>query len=333
MKIFLDSGAFSVWNKGEKINLDDYIEFIKKYEKDIDLIASLDVIPGRPNQKASLRDADAAAQEGFRNYEKMLAAGIPTEKLLHTFHQGDPDIYLEKLVKLGGYIGVSPANDRTSEQRMNWMDNVCIPQILDGNGQPKVKFHGFAVTSPRLIFQYPWTSVDSNSWRLRGGGYALIDLPINLREQTKKEHCYIRSIPIGDGLQKYNAGTEHPDLFSIERLSQCDVTLRNPTFKRQIEELLAQYGFTLEALKNDHHLRASWNAIYLMSVVKRFSTCNLYLASSVLMSVRVLRGAMRRNNISMDDLNVLVSFAALRRKKPTLVPSNLDLLIKIKNTI
>ncbi len=80
------SGAFSAWTQGKEINLDDYIEFCLQYIDIADAVANLDVIPGRPYKKITPEEYEKSAEQGWRNYEKMLAAGIPKEKLIHVFH-------------------------------------------------------------------------------------------------------------------------------------------------------------------------------------------------------------------------------------------------------
>jgi Fe-S cluster biosynthesis and repair protein YggX len=329
VRIFLDSGAFSVWNRGEKINLDNYITFCQRYCKDLDAIATLDVIPGEPNKKVLEIQADSAAWEGWANYQKMLKAKIPIEKLIHTFHQGDPENFIEKLVEEGGpYIGVSPANDKTSAQRKEWMDSICIPYILDSKGRARVKFHGFAVTSLKLALAYDWFSVDSSSWRLRGGGYGLIDLPIVPSDLSKKENCYINSIPIGTGVKKH-IGNETKGFFDIDKISQSASSfLKKPGYKREIEKLLDEHHFTLTELETDARLRAAWNAIYLMKTIAKFTNIILYLASNEIKSIRTLQRKMQENNLGLENLNVLVSYAMI--PKSSRGENILDKLIKMK---
>jgi hypothetical protein len=314
MRIFLDSGAFSVWNKGKQISLDKYIEFCKYYEQELDAIATLDVIPGKPYQKLpyneTKRQAREAAKQGMSNYKKMLKAGISQEKLVHVFHQGDPEEMLLRLIKMGGpYIGISPANDRTSKQRQQWI-NTILPYLIDNKGAPKVKFHGFAVTSLELIFAYPWYSVDSSSWRLRGGGYGLIDLPTSPDRLTKKEHYYIQSIPIGKGVK--NFGRSEKGLLDLDtsRATQAEASFRKKgkLYKKKVEDILTKYNFNLELLEENAYARAVWNAIYLMTSAKKFSDCIIYLASNDYTSIKLLHSKL--NEIEEDiQLNILVSYA------------------------
>ena len=163
--LLIDSGAFSAWTQGQgkEINLDDYIEFCLQYIDIADAVVNLDVIPGRPYKKITPDEYEKSAEQGWRNYEKMLAAGISKEKLIHVFHQGEAFKWLQRMVKEIPYIGLSPANDKTPEQKIAWLDQ-CMEYVTDENGIPLVKFHGFAVTSLEMMLRYPWYSVDSTTW-------------------------------------------------------------------------------------------------------------------------------------------------------------------------
>lgn len=167
IELLMDSGAFSAWNKGIRIDFDEYINFCLENESYCDFIVNLDVIPGSPFKKSTKEDVENSVKEGWNNYKKMLEAGIPKEKLIHVFHQGEDFKWLQKMVKQIPYIGVSPANDKTTQQKIVWLDQ-CMPYVTDDKGMPIVKFHGFGVTSLPIMLRYPWYSVDSTSWVVTG---------------------------------------------------------------------------------------------------------------------------------------------------------------------
>jgi hypothetical protein len=58
-----------------------------------------------------------------------------------------------------------------------WLDRVFDKFLTNPDGTPKVKVHGFGLTTPDLLFRYPWYSVDSGTWwRVsRYGGSLLMD--------------------------------------------------------------------------------------------------------------------------------------------------------------
>src|SRR5262245_30767441 len=61
IRLFLDSGAYSAWKKGETIDVRDYIKFVREAEPCLTVYANLDVIPGRPDRVRTTADAEVAA--------------------------------------------------------------------------------------------------------------------------------------------------------------------------------------------------------------------------------------------------------------------------------
>jgi len=169
-RIILDSGAFSAWNAGAKIDIDKYADFILEWQDKIDYIVNLDVIPGYPGlKKIPQEEIERSAAQGLENYFYLLDKGVDKSKLIHVFHQNEDFKWLEKMLDLGmEYIGLSPANDRTTQEKMLWLDD-CMRLVTNDKGEPIVKFHGFAVTSFRLMLRYPWYSVDSSTWATVAG--------------------------------------------------------------------------------------------------------------------------------------------------------------------
>jgi len=189
--LMIDSGAFSVWNNGNEIDLDIYIAFCKKHLDAIDTIVALDVIPGLPGNRLSLTKGNIskACKQGWTNYMKMLDAGLPKDKVMPVFHQNDDWKWLQRFMDEGvPYFGISPANDCGSSIRQMWLDT-CMKYICDSDGYPKAKFHGFAVTSIPLMLRYPWYSVDSASW-MKHAVFGVVILP---SMKTNGEWDYLRS--------------------------------------------------------------------------------------------------------------------------------------------
>lgn len=167
--LIMDSGAFSAWNQGVVIDFEAYLEYCRKYVNNITYVVNLDVIPAKPGQKQiSQEEIERSASAGWKNAQRMLRGGIPKEKLIHVFHQNENFKWLERMVREFPYIGLSPANDRTTAEKMMWLDQ-CMPYVTDSEGKAIVKFHGFAVTSHALMMRYPWFSVDSASWCQQAG--------------------------------------------------------------------------------------------------------------------------------------------------------------------
>jgi len=319
MRIFLDSGAFTAWSRGKVINIDDYISFIYKYKDTIDVYANLDVI-GSP-------------EKTWENQMIMEKAGLLP---LPVFHTPFEDVkWLQRYIEQGyDYIALGGmAGGTISKTRIIKHLNSVFPNLLcDQEGLPKVKVHGFGMTALQLVYKYPWYSVDSASWQLRGSAYGLVDVPRTPGKLTEQEHFYITSLPISKGVKKYKSNTDAAEasspLFSIDSISQYEVSfLKRKTYKKDIENFMEEYGFTLEELQNDSRMRAVWNAFYSILSISKFTDTILYLAASDLKAVRALRRKMRQTQLGLDKINVLISFATLGGKS-----KRFDTLIKLKNT-
>ena len=148
VKLFLDSGAYSAKTQGVNIDIDEYIAFIKKHKDLIEVYANLDSIDD--------------PEETWKNQKYMEAAGLNP---MPVYHYGEPIEYLERYLKydyiaLGGMV--------RSPDLIKWLDDIWHSHLLDEDGMPKVKVHGFGLTSLKLMMRYPWYSVDSTSWVMTG---------------------------------------------------------------------------------------------------------------------------------------------------------------------
>ncbi len=145
--LFLDSGAYSAHTQGVEIDLPDYIQFIKDHLDHIHVYANLDVIG----------DAEATA----KNQTAMEKAGLSP---LPCYHFGEDLSYLKAMLKRYDYIALGGMVGRRSADLAKFLD-VCFREICDEKtGLPRVKIHGFGLTSIALMCRYPWYSVDSTTW-------------------------------------------------------------------------------------------------------------------------------------------------------------------------
>jgi hypothetical protein len=174
--IILDSGAFSAWNKGKKIDLDDYIAYahhaMRRAEKSGKTlrVVNLDVIPGSVGKTKTLaKDVrEAAAMQGYKNLLRMKDKGITP---IHVFHQGEDFEWLHKMVALTDYIGISPANDVTNQSRAAWLYETFTRIKKE---RIEVDTHGFAVFMPSMLRDLPWTSADAISWLMIAANGSII---------------------------------------------------------------------------------------------------------------------------------------------------------------
>ena len=140
--IFIDSGAFSAYNSGSYIDIDDYCKFL------IDVgathYAALDVI--------------GDAQKTLENQRYMEQQyGL---KPIPTFHMGEPADFALRLAENYDYIAIGGMV--FSEGIEYWLDNLWA-DLLKIN--KNIKCHGFGMTNSKLIAKYPWYSIDSSSFK------------------------------------------------------------------------------------------------------------------------------------------------------------------------
>ena len=157
VNLFLDSGAFSALTQGIEIDINQYIDFIKKHLDVLEVYANLDFIPGK-NTASSKK---ISAEKTLENQKIMEEAGLSP---LPCFHVGEPLEYLEYYIKNYDYIALGAMVGKQKSTLIPWLDMVFGKFICDKNGMPKVKVHGFGLTSLPLMLRYPWYSVDSTSW-------------------------------------------------------------------------------------------------------------------------------------------------------------------------
>jgi len=151
--LFLDSGAFSAYTQGVQVSIDDYIEFIKEHEGLIAAYANLDVI----------NDPQAT----LRNQKRMEKAGLHP---IPCYHLGEPVKFLKEYVSkydyiaMGGMVRKATSDGLKVSDSSRPLDRLFTKYICDKDGMPKVKVHGFGLTTLKLMLRYPWYSVDSTSW-------------------------------------------------------------------------------------------------------------------------------------------------------------------------
>lgn len=248
--IFLDSGAFTAWTKGQQIDLDAYADFILSYPKGtFTVVANLDVIPGEWGKVSTQAEIDKSASKGWENFHRLQARLKGHEvTLLHIYHQGEDVKWLKKLLAEGGdYIGISPGNDRTTRQKIAWLDAI-MPLCCDAEGWPLRKMHAFGVTALDIITRYPWYSIDSTTWVLA----------------SRFGACFI----------SLDGGT-HKITFSDQSPSQADIgkhfNTYTPPEQRRIRQYVEGIGLTVERLAADYRARDQANVRFFLDLEKTWT--------------------------------------------------------------
>lgn len=178
--VFLDSGAFNQWTKARvyarkkhkgrwsyfhtdefRHYMDEYADFVKEWKIAIDVCANLDVIG---NPEITWENQQYLESRGIKPVP-VVHYGTDLKWLQHYLDKG------YKYIGLGGLVG----NDK-NRACLDWVDS-CFHIICDKRTKlPKIKLHGFGVSSPLMFRRYPWYSTDSASWDIRAG-FGVIMVP------------------------------------------------------------------------------------------------------------------------------------------------------------
>lgn len=146
-RVFLDSGAFSAYTLGKVIDINAYCDYIK---------TNADII-----EVASVLDGIGDPMLTYQNQCVMEQQGV---KPLPCFHWGEDERWLEYYVANYEYITLGGMVPHSSAENKVWLDRIWSKYLCDADGRPKLKVHGFGMTSIPLMTRYPWYSVDSSSW-------------------------------------------------------------------------------------------------------------------------------------------------------------------------
>lgn len=246
-KLFIDSGAFSMWTRGAQVDVDKYIEWINDKADYVSLYAQVDAIPGtKSGNTATLDDIKIAAQKTWDNYLYMRPRMKNPDGLLYTFHVGEPKEFLEQALEwvdeegkhipyiaLGGMVG------KSTQVRRQFLD-MCF-DVISKSSNPNVKTHSFGMTNQTLLKCYPITSADSTTWikqAVMGGimsDYGIIMLS-SLRVNEPRHYTHLP--------QK---------------------------FREKLETEVCEFGFTLDELSESNTARIIHNARYMKDRISKIT--------------------------------------------------------------
>ena len=147
VSVFLDSGAYSAYTQGVETDIDAYCKYIHDNHNIIDV--------------ASVLDGIGDAKKTLENQQIMESMGTTP---LPCFHYGEDESYLKYYIENYEYITIGGMVPISSPQLKVWLDRIWGRYLTDANGKPRVKVHGFGLTTYSLMQRYPWYSVDSSTW-------------------------------------------------------------------------------------------------------------------------------------------------------------------------
>lgn len=218
IKVFLDSGAFSAFTQGVQIDIGKYCDYI---HKNADIVAFPSVL-----------DAIGDAEGTFHNQHEMERRGV---RPLPCFHYGEPLDLLQYYVERYEYITIGGMVPISTPQLKIWLDDLWGEYLTDSEGKPKVKVHGFGLTSLPLMTRYPWYSVDSSTW-VQWAANGMILIPTRTGQLDVSNKSSRRKIP----------GQHLDSVTEIER--------------NQIEAEIRGFCVDPDRLRDLYYSRWAWNA-------------------------------------------------------------------------
>lgn len=202
-RTMLDSGAFSAWNSGKTIDLDQLVRVGRQNWTER---VGLDVIG----------DWRGSKQNAIRMRALDRGASMPV------FHVGDPwdllDFYCAHWPKvgLGGMVG-SAGRGRAVGLRV-WLDQVFA------RAWPH-RFHAFGQTGADILFGYPFHSADSSSWAV----------PV-LRN---RDYTHIRGAAVGKAYGTTRSCAAKVLCYNVERYAELGTRLA-AHWKAELRQARAQ---------------------------------------------------------------------------------------------
>ena len=237
MKIFVDSGAFTAWTQGKEIDVENYINYINENKDWFEICAAVDSIPGEPQgaSVATHEEVMESCNKTWENFLYMRSKMLDTNKLLYTFHIGEPWEYLKqaleykdehgkiKYIAFGGLVG----------KGKDLIDNFLkeATQIVRQSSNPNVKIHVFGVSNFTILNKYKLTSSDSTAWCKMAGYGTLI----------------------------YNNKTI--EVTDRSMLSDSSILNKNPATKDEFLKIIKSRGFTLQELLENYTARRTFNVM------------------------------------------------------------------------
>lgn len=141
----LDSGAFSAFNSGKEIDLNEFVDHcltLKQNDNKLVEIFALDVIG---DHEASIR-----------NCEEMHRQGVDA---IPCFHFGEPWDALTHMAENYNKIAIGGVARLKSNSIIDFVEQ-CFARVW-----PK-KIHGFGIVRPNICEKFPFHTVDSTSWEI-----------------------------------------------------------------------------------------------------------------------------------------------------------------------
>lgn len=144
----LDSGAFTAWKQGHRIDIDRLLAWYERHDT-ADFKFTLDVIGGtEAQQKENLQIFDRAGQDVVPVFH---GPGLESWRFFDELCERYP------LVGIGSVVA-----SNTSPLVTHWLNQIFNRVVDKETGRPRVRLHGLRMCCRML--EYPFDSVDGSAW-------------------------------------------------------------------------------------------------------------------------------------------------------------------------
>lgn len=165
-RLVIDSGAFTAWTTGRRINLDDYRRYCadvaKRYTRNELIIVNLDVIPGAFGRASTQAERVVGMADSLRHADILRGDGY---RVMEVYHQDEPPSFFDHLLERRAadeVLGLSPRNDVSLYRRRRWLKAVYGHMYTTAPLLPPC--HILAGTGEALLRENPVYSADSSSY-------------------------------------------------------------------------------------------------------------------------------------------------------------------------
>lgn len=237
--LLVDSGAFSIYHSGAKIDIDEYIQFINDNPR-IEHFIELDVIP---YPVLDYNTAEKSAQGSWENYLYMIERVNDWEKILPVYHFGEDVKYFKRILEFTHegkhipYICVGGRHGVSTLQQEEYFNNLFT--IIKESSNPNVKVHVLGMTVLSLLEKYPFYSADSTSYLMQAiyGTIMTRFGPVNVSSGNKGKNNFIF-------------------LTDVE--------------KKEVLDEIKRFGYTLEDLQETYTSRIEFNIDYCLNWARNY---------------------------------------------------------------
>lgn len=175
-EIFLDSGAWSAYNKGKGIALTDYLKYIDDNVEYVKRYFSLDVV--------------FDSHLSYRYWEIMKEKGYNP---IPVYHYGEDEQILQTYANQTDYIGLGgTVTVKDKGEVSNWVRMITW-------GYPEIKFHLLGSSSAKIINTCDIASIDSSTWWMQ----AVMGNPKHIKGKSREKKMERAKFNLRRELEKY----------------------------------------------------------------------------------------------------------------------------------